>query len=127
MSVKTLRTFFIIIFVISIFLPTSSKETANASSLSIVNGNKMAAINLPAADPIAATAAMISAGGSHTCALTASGGVKCWGYNGQGQLGDGTTTDRSTPVDVVDLTSGVSAVSAGGSHTCELATSGGVK
>jgi alpha-tubulin suppressor-like RCC1 family protein len=127
MSVKTLRTFFIIIFVISIFLPTSSKETANASSLSIVNGNKMAAINLPAADPIAATAAMISAGGSHTCALTASGGVKCWGYNGQGQLGDGTTTDRSTPVDVVDLTSGVSAVSAGGSHTCVLTTSGGVK
>ncbi len=69
----------------------------------------------------------VSAGGNHTCALTTLGSVQCWGYNGLGQLGDGTTTDRSSPVDVRGLSSRAVEFTAGGDHTCAVNTGGGVE
>lgn len=45
-------------------------------------------------------ATSISVRDGHGCAITTSGGVKCWGNNGYGQLGDGTTVQNSMPVNV---------------------------
>ena len=70
----------------------------------------------------------IAVGAFHVCALTTSGGVKCWGNNGSGQLGNGSAGgSNGTPQDVIGLMSGVAAVSAGSGHSCALMTSGRVK
>ena len=67
------------------------------------------------------------AGGRHNCALLDTGGVKCWGSNEYGQLGDATTSDRTTPVYVSGLLSGVSSIHVGSRHTCAIMNTGAVK
>ena len=69
-----------------------------------------------------ATYRTLRAGGRHTCGLSGGGRLSCWGENGSGQLGDGTTSGRTRPTPVPDLT--FTDVAAGGSHTCGIATDG---
>jgi alpha-tubulin suppressor-like RCC1 family protein len=65
----------------------------------------------------------LAAGFDHTCALASSGAAYCWGTNFYGQLGDGATADRPTPVAV---SGGLrfSALAAGNAHSCGLTGSG---
>jgi hypothetical protein len=65
----------------------------------------------------------IAAGDSHACAVLADGTVRCWGLNDAGQLGDGTFTDKFTPVTVSGLTN-VAVITAGSRDTCALRADG---
>ncbi len=69
----------------------------------------------------------IAAGSFHGCALTSAGGVKCWGRNGFGEVGDGTTTERDAPIDVIGLTSGAASAGAGTFHSCAVTDAGGAR
>jgi alpha-tubulin suppressor-like RCC1 family protein len=43
----------------------------------------------------------LALGYEHSCARLGNGNVLCWGGNGRGQLGDGTTTNRNTPAAII--------------------------
>lgn len=65
----------------------------------------------------------MDAGAGHTCALAADGTAYCWGWNADGQLGDGSKVDRGIPTPVgggLEFTS----ISAGDGHSCGIATDG---
>ncbi|HCL88747.1 MAG TPA: hypothetical protein DHW60_05175 [Ruminococcus sp.] len=63
----------------------------------------------------------IALGYYHSAAITKDGSLYMWGYNRSGQLGDGTTTDRYTPVKIMD---NVASVSLGGSHSAAVTKDG---
>ena len=65
----------------------------------------------------------LALGQDHTCGLTPAGATWCWGKNNHGQLGDGTTTDRTAPVQVQGGHSFVQ-ITAGWNHTCGLTSTG---
>jgi alpha-tubulin suppressor-like RCC1 family protein len=60
----------------------------------------------------------VQAGRYHTCARSG-GDLYCWGHNGSGRLGDGTTTSRSRAT-LIDVLGDVEAITLGGSHTCTI-------
>lgn len=80
--------------------------TTNRTSMTAVSGGTAGAV-------------AVAAGASHSCLLTYAGVVSCWGLNSSGQLGDGTTTNRTTPVSV-SLSLPAIAITAGDAHTCAL-------
>ena len=66
----------------------------------------------------------LSCGGIHAAAIKTDGTLWGWSYNGFGQLGDNTTTSRSSPVQTVAFGTNWKQVSCGGSHTLAIKTDG---
>ena len=92
-----------------------------------INSPPSSSINLEAGR----TAVAVAAGSQHTCAILDNGSVKCWGNDGNGQLGDGGTslninTPSSTPVDLGNGRTAV-AIDAQGTHTCAILDNGEMK
>lgn len=72
----------------------------------------------------AVTFVEITTGGNQTCGRTSAGQSYCWGGNVNGQLGDGTTTPRRTPVVVQQGTTMYQEITAGPFHTCGTSFTG---
>lgn len=82
-------------------------------------------------DPVAvselgAPATAIGLGQLHSCAALASGQVKCWGRNDEGQLGNFTRNNSSLPVAVAAIVGAV-AIVGGDAHTCALTNTGVIR
>lgn len=80
---------------------------------------------VPSQPPPPACSMGLGAGGDHSCAIRADGTAWCWGRNDFGQLGDNSTTDRTTPVEVQGL-AGAKQIEAGDQFTCAVDTGGAV-
>jgi alpha-tubulin suppressor-like RCC1 family protein len=83
---------------------------------------------LPLTTPVAVSGlsgvTSLSVGDEHACVVTKTGVAKCWGRGDRGQVGDGQKSDRSKPVVVDFLSSGVTAIAAGGLHSCAVTVTG---
>ena len=78
--------------------------------------------------PASTQAVAISSGDAHTCAILDDASISCWGYNNNGQVGDGTTDSRQSPTSVI--LSGQNdpvMINAGFSSTCALFDDGGIQ
>jgi alpha-tubulin suppressor-like RCC1 family protein len=90
---------------------------------SILSSPEPVMVKLPKGTKVAA----ISAGAGHSLAVTTTGRLYAWGYNGGGQLGDGTTTNADIPVRVkLPLGAKVTAIAAGCDHNLALTAKGHV-
>src|SRR2546425_1281331 len=79
--------------------------------------------SVPVPPPIEAPLVAVSAGVLHSCGVTVTNLVYCWGWNRDGEIGDGTKADRPYPVRVLG-SAAFTEVRPGGGHTCARAVGG---
>ena len=110
---------------------STNESVATVDAFGLVRGHAAGSVTIRAVSEgdtgtanISVTATLtrltqLSNGGNHACGLLENGSAVCWGYNAEGEIGDGTTTNRSTPAHV---SGGLlfTAVDVGIVHTCAL-------
>jgi alpha-tubulin suppressor-like RCC1 family protein len=69
----------------------------------------------------------VAMGDVYSCGVTTSGAAMCWGFNENGKLGDGTSSDRHAATQVSGLTSGVVRISTDAKSTCAVMSDGTAK
>ena len=99
-----------------------------AGACKILHGGLLGLLALSTLALAAPPAEADFAGGlGHTCWVSPTGGVECWGLNDAGQLGDGTTLDRAYPAPVTGLgPDAIFAVGTGEAFSCALTVVGAV-
>jgi hypothetical protein len=105
--------------------PANVSGAANDGFCAIQSGTVYCWFNnilVPTAVSLPRTALSVGVGGyyPHACAGLNDGTVWCWGQNDSGQLGNGTTTNSTTPVEVSGITSGATAVALSGQASCAI-------
>jgi len=91
----------------------------------LTNISPISPLSVVAANAVAPNSGVtdVASGSFHSCAVV-SGGLQCWGANGQGQLGDGTQVAKLVPTVIFPANSGVTAVATGSGHTCAVVSGG---
>ncbi len=97
----------------------------NNASGQVGNGMAGAPVAMPIEVAGIVDAVGVAAANLHTCVVRKTGGVRCWGSNSYGQLGDGSMVNRLTPVDVMGLTDAVR-VTGGNDFSCAVRGNGSV-
>jgi alpha-tubulin suppressor-like RCC1 family protein len=115
-------------------LPDGTAKCWGADDFGQLGDNKTIAqafpVDVSIVNPVDGTSMLLTdiktvvAGNSHTCAMLNDGSVMCWGYNRDGELGLGDTTDRLSPVGAASLPDIATSIAAGYGHTCAVIANG---
>eukprot|EP00900_Chrysochromulina_parva_P014055 jgi/Chrpa1/22650/Chrysochromulina_OHIO_Genome00026605-RA len=90
------------------------------------DGTKTSYRLVPTTINVGGPVGLLALGNDHTCAYVTvgAGALRCWGLNGYGQLGDGTTTSYRLIPTTIDVGGPVGLLALGGQHTCAYVTAG---
>src|SRR5580765_8249814 len=105
--------------VVTIFIATAKEAAAQAIAVTPANPTIAVGQTQQFTVPDASTPADVVAGDYHNCILLQNGEARCSVNNSQGQLGNGTMTDSSTPVPVLQMVQ-AAGVTTGGFHSCAV-------
>ena len=134
---RTVKTFFLSFLMIFLGLSAATSSLNESSEITVLEEDNdsqevilsLNLLNEPGhQEGSIYTDTTLSTGTEQTCAILDNGSVSCWGRGGFGALGNGGTSNKSTPTLTSSLGAGRTAVaiSTGGYHTCAILDNGSV-